>query len=66
MIIYAREGDNLDEICYRVFGNTDHIETVVNANPQAIGKAILPIGMPITLPDRKPVQVVKKGVKLWD
>lgn len=72
-VIYtSREGDTVDLVCYRHYGNTvGKVEAVLAANPglAALGP-ILPKGTEFTLPDlAAPEQqaTIKTGtVKLWD
>lgn len=67
----SREGDTVDLVCYRHYGNTvNKVEAVLSANPglAEVGP-ILPKGTKLVLPDMSAPRkqaVVKTTVKLWD
>jgi len=66
MIIYrTRQGDMLDAICWKHYGNEDMVEQVHDANPglAELGP-ILPMGREIVLPEIS-VQTVRKPIRLW-
>ncbi|MEZ3501605.1 tail protein X [Pantoea sp. KPR_PJ] len=67
MNTYARQGDTVDEICYRYYGRTQQaVEQVYAANPGlAECGALLPHGQPVTLPDL-PQAATGETVNLWD
>ncbi|HCT8726820.1 TPA: tail protein X, partial [Proteus mirabilis] len=53
MRIYTQQGDSVDDICWRYFGQSSGmIEQVLEANPGLVELgAILPTGTAIELPD---------------
>ncbi|WP_249962210.1 tail protein X [Histophilus somni] len=63
---YTREQDNLDELCYRTYGNTDNLVDVINANPDALYQPILPLGIAVEMPELPQQPSKKTGIKLWD
>lgn len=63
---YTREQDNLDELCYRTYGNTDNLVDVIIANPDALYQASLPIGTEVEMPEFSQPEPQKQGIKLWD
>ena len=67
--VYARQGDTVDAICWRVFGTTAGIvETVYELNRGlAAHGPILPMGTPVILPDARAVGTrVLTTLQLWD
>lgn len=63
----TKQGDTLDWICWRFYGNrTGAVELVLKHNPK-LGKesAVLPSGLEITLPDF-PAGERSGGINLWD
>lgn len=66
-VVYARQGDTVDAICHRHFGQTGEVtEAVYEANPGLCELGpILPIGTPITLPDVAPAPE-RNLIQLWD
>ncbi|EAW1261756.1 tail protein X [Salmonella enterica] len=67
MVVIAGQGDTVDLICYRIFGQTAGVtEQVYRMNPGLadIGPVLLQ-GTPVTLPDTiTPPQA--KTIQLWD
>lgn len=66
-VVYAKQGDTVDLICHRHYGQTGEItEAVYIANPGLceLGPT-LPIGTPVTLPDAAP-PLDRDVVQLWD
>ena len=64
----TKEGDMLDEIAYRYYGNTSNlvVENIINANFGISDyEPILPAGILIELPEMKQT-IEKRKVKLWD
>ena len=60
----TRQGDSLDEICWRYYGHSSLVEKVLEANPDLaeIGP-VLPAGVRIVLPEQsEPVEI---PVRLW-
>lgn len=69
MSIYrTRQGDTVDEICWRHYGaSSGAVEAVLDANPGLSAKGdVLPIGLEIELPDLEKPGVQAATVKLWD
>jgi phage tail protein X len=68
-VLYACQGDTVDAICWRAFGQTAGVvETVyeMNRGLAAFGP-VLPTGTPVTLPDAQDVGTrVLATVQLWD
>lgn len=69
MIATARDGETLDEVCWRVLGRTAAVtEQALELNPGLADLgARLPGGTEIMLPDPPAAQLpVRETVKLWD
>lgn len=67
MIIYAQQGDTVDQICWRYYGRTQQaVELVYDANPGlAESGPVLMHGCEVTLPDL-PESSAGEAVNLWD
>ena len=67
MLIFAQQGDTVDEICQRHYGRTQQVvEMVYAANPGLADKGvILPHGWPVELPDL-PESSTRDTLQLWD
>jgi len=66
--IRARQGDMVDAICRRVYGDeSGFVEAVLDANPglAALGP-MLPGGTEVTLPELNPEPAKAPLVTLWD
>ena len=66
--IRARQGDMVDAICRRVYGDeSGFVEAVLDANPglAALGP-ILPEGTLVVLPEAQPEPTQEPLVTLWD
>lgn len=65
----AREGETVDEVCWRVLGRTSNVtEQVLELNPgiAALGPK-LPAGTELILPDRaEAAPAVRETIQLWD
>jgi phage tail protein X len=65
----ARDGETVDQICWRIFARTDGLtEQVLAMNPGLadLGPR-LPAGTPVTLPDLAQVTpTMRETVSLWD
>lgn len=65
----TKEGDMLDEICWKVYGRRAGrvTERVLDANPglAELGPK-LPAGLVVTLPDIEPQSENAGAVRLWD
>lgn len=67
MIIYAQQGDTVEQICWRYYGRTQQaVELVYAANPGlAESGPVLMHGCGVTLPDL-PESPADETVNLWD
>ncbi|GAB6260341.1 tail protein X [Photobacterium sp. R1] len=62
----TRDGDMLDDICWRHYGRENAVEAVLAMNPGlADFGPLLPSGIEIKLPDLA-VPVSEEAVSLWD
>lgn len=64
----TKDGDTLDEIAYRYYGNTNNlvVENIIEANFNITNYGpILPAGVLIELPEVEQ-STEKQKVKLWD
>ncbi len=64
----TRDGDVLDAICARYYGNTPHrVEDVIAANPglSSLGP-VLPSGLIIELPEIEDTAQERPTIRLWD
>ncbi len=64
----TREGDTLDYICFRFYGDSKaYAEAVRESNPQLsdVGP-VLPTGITITLPHLNDITVQQQSIRLWD
>jgi len=64
----TRDGDVLDAVCARHYGDTPHqVEDVIAANPglAALGP-VLPSGVIIELPEVKDAALERPTIRLWD
>ncbi len=68
MRIYTQQGDTVDDICWRYFGQSSGmIEQVLEANPGLVELgAILPTGTAIELPDKPQQHSTTAILQLWD
>lgn len=66
-VVYARQGDTVDLLCHRHYGQTAGItERVYQANQGLCELGpVLPIGTKVTLPDAAPAPR-EEIVQLWD
>lgn len=65
----TRQGDILDDVVFRFYGDTERriVETVLEANRGLADHGpILPAGLTITLPDRNPEPPAETLTRLWD
>lgn len=65
----AGEGETLDYIVWKHYGNTDgrRVETVLAANHGLAGMGpVLPAGTRVVLPEITDAQAAKPGIHLWD
>lgn len=65
---HAREGEALDLICYREYGQqAGAVEVVLEANPEIARLAHrLPLGTKVILPDLPAAPEAALGPRLWD
>ncbi|MDN3611358.1 tail protein X [Vibrio ostreicida] len=65
-IYRTREGDMVDEICWRHYGRESAVVAVLKANPGlADCGPLLPSGIALHLP-HLPTSVVREPASLWD
>lgn len=66
--VTAVQGDTLDLICWRYYGQTSGVvEIVLAANPSLSEQdAVLNMGTQITLPNIELQQQTKQTINLWD
>lgn len=66
--VQAMQGDTIDLICWRYYGQTQGItEQVLEANPHLAGQGvILDIGIIVNLPDIVTRQQQQHSINLWD
>jgi phage tail protein X len=65
MVVYTtKEGDILDWICWKHYGTTAALETVLAVNPDVTDYK-LPAGIIINLPYIASIKSKKKEIKLW-
>jgi phage tail protein X len=51
-IYVTRDGDVIDQVCWRYYGRTrGTVEKVLKANPHALGTPVLSAGVELTLPE---------------
>ena len=64
----TRQGDMLDEICWRHYGTqSGAVELVLEANPGLADLGlVLPLDTEIVLPDLPEVPAEEKTMRLWD
>jgi len=66
MDVFTNQDDTVDHLCWRVYGSTDMVERVLDANPGLAEKGpILPMGVRVTMPP-KPENPTRKQINLWD
>lgn len=68
MIVRARQGDTIDQLCWRHLGTTrDVVEQTLELNPRLadIGP-VLPHGTIVELPDAPITAPASPTVSLWD
>lgn len=60
----ANQGETVDLVAWRVHGDTDMVEAILDANPglAALGP-ILPMGTPVMIPTRAPAKTTP--LTLW-
>jgi phage tail protein X len=65
-VVYARQGDTVDLICHRTYGQTGMTQAVLEANPGlAAHGPILPQGARLVMPPA-PTPTPDTPVHLWD
>ncbi len=66
MTYQTREGDVLDDICWRYYERVDVVIDVLNANPGIVEYgAILPKGLMILLPEIERGEAIE-SIGLWE
>jgi phage tail protein X len=65
--IITRDGDVLDAIAYRVYGDEQAVHALLEANPHIAAReaAVLPSGLKLTLPDIVAPSARTRTVRLW-
>ena len=64
--IRSRDGDVLDELCWRHYGREDAVAAVLAANPGLADAApVLSAGVTIDLPELPPPPEPEGAVQLW-
>jgi phage tail protein X len=67
MQVVSQQGDSLDLICWRFYGNTHAIEAVLEKNPHVAFLApILPTGTLVVMPDIATSATTTDTLQLWD
>lgn len=69
MILKARQGDTLDSLIYRHYGETaGWVEIALDFNPEAAMQPVLITGQKIIMPDMETVSVAQYAdtINLWD
>lgn len=62
----SREGDTVDLICWRVYGDVLMAQAVLRANPGLADlDPVLPLGTMIQLPEKSNTRI-DQTIKLWD
>lgn len=63
---YARQGDTVDLIALRAYGDTAMVEAILAANPGLAARGpVLPLGTPVELPPAQ-LKTRRQTVTLWD
>jgi phage tail protein X len=68
MQVIAQQNDTLDLLCWRHLGSTAGVvEQALQINPgiASLG-ALLPMGMPVSLPEQPPKASTLQMINLWD
>jgi phage tail protein X len=68
VIVYTRQHDSVDALCWRHYGRTAGVsEAVLAANPGLADLGVvLPHGHAVTLPPDQPTAPSRAVVQLWD
>lgn len=68
MKVRARQGDTVDQLCWRHYGRTGGVtEQVLQANPGLADLGpVLPQGHLVELPDQPAPMAARQLVQLWD
>ncbi|WP_293935557.1 tail protein X [Iodobacter sp.] len=68
MQVVAKQGDTLDDICWRIYGKTAGVtEAALAANHRLADLGpMIPMGTLIELPDAIPPESKKTIIQLWD
>lgn len=64
----SQQGDTLDAIAYRFFGNqsTANLPTLIEMNPALVPQALLPPNTTVYLPFNQPIAAKQQWLKIWD
>jgi phage tail protein X len=68
MKVRASQGDTVDSLCWKFYGQTKGMnEIVLEANQGLAGiGAILPVGYEVNMPDSPPQVNSKQIIQLWE
>jgi phage tail protein X len=68
MQVVAKQGDTLDDICWRIYGKTAGVTEAALAANQRLADLgpMIPMGTLIELPDAIPPESKKTIIQLWD
>lgn len=67
MQIISQQGDTVDLICWRFYGNTNGVEAVLDANTSlAFLPPMLPVGTVVVMPELTQEQRQTDIIQLWD
>jgi len=65
MNVTAQAGDTIDELCYRHYGSTANLVSVLEANPGLADQMFLTAGQQVEMPEQS--SPASTGtVQLWD
>lgn len=67
MQIISQQGDTVDLMCWRFYGHTNSIESVLDANTSlAFLPPMLPVGTVVVMPELTQEQRQTDIIQLWD
>lgn len=66
-IAFAQQNETIDDVIYRVAGNSVSLEQVLKINPNLLALERLPIGTQVKIPDAQ-ITTTKQvqAINLWD
>lgn len=66
-IAFAQQNETIDDVIYRVAGNSVSLEQVLKINPNLLALERLPIGTQVNIPDAQITTTKQvKAINLWD